>query len=163
MLKSAIAATISIVSILFISSIADARSLSQKSKHHTVNQSKSLLIAKNIKTSNNIVIPESDLKGIHQAITKRYKLLNEQRIPSKEVWSGACSFIVVKSLKIVYFVASEEAGTATVETEEEQQTYSIKGVQKKPRVLAFQKYKEKSSLYKKNNIISVLKKDGKWQ
>jgi hypothetical protein len=112
MLKSAIVATISIASILFIASLADAKDrslaqplgtkIAQSSTHPSASQAKTLLVTKQSEATNtkkNTAVPESDLKAIRQAYIDFYHKQNLQAIP-KIGHSGATSFHEIKSLKL---------------------------------------------------------------
>jgi hypothetical protein len=155
MLKSAILLTAIASSILSISSIANARTISQISTSHSTNIPKLYLVAKQSKSTADTV-PQSDLKEIQQAISQFYKLQNEKRAPSGRSWSGACLFDEVKTLKLISFSNTEAQVSADIETT----SYGLQGMRTTPRKWAFKK--EKGTI-EKATIIALDKFKGKWR
>jgi hypothetical protein len=162
MLKSAILLTTAIGSILSISSIANAAGKSNNliTQPNSVHHFSSNLIAKGKKAQIDRQDPaiSRDLPGISQAISKHYKEWNEKLAPSGNAWSGACSFIEIKSLKLTSLSELE----AEVEVKTESQSYSLLGLNVKPRQWVYKKY-EDSLNQKQTRKISLKKYDGKWK
>ncbi len=135
MSKSAIA-TLSIVSLLSLASIAEARSIDRISTHQPDPRSQPSLIAKQSKSttkSPTYNISGSDLTGIHQAIEKRYLSKNQIR---EDASSKSRRFYEVKSLKLMSFSETK----AQVEIEENIRNYNLMSTDStNPQKRSFQK------------------------
>lgn len=148
MLRSTIFATISIVSLLSIASIADAkeRSSHQKATRHSQSKPTLHLTAKQPQS----IVPQADLQGIHQAISAYYRDKNQALIP-KQPKNQTTKFFEVKSLKLISF----SSNAAVLATEVEQKHYTLTGTSIK---------KTESSRDKAENIRFKFEKiSGKWQ
>jgi hypothetical protein len=117
MLKSVSIATTAIVSLLATTSISTAkdRSIHKQSTPHSDRQQPLHFNANQPK----FTIPQSDLQGIHQAISDYYRSKNQALI-SKPA-NGSTSFFDVKRLTLISFTNKE----AEVLTEVEQQHYKL--------------------------------------
>jgi hypothetical protein len=162
MLKSAILVTTAIAAILSISSIANAAGKSNHivTKPNSLHRFTSNLIAKGKKAQIERQDPaiSRELPGISQAISEYFKKRNESFAPSANAWSGACGFWEVKSLTMV--ALSEKK--AQVKAEIEQTSYSLLGMNTKPRQWAYQKIDRNGGRQSESNI-SLEKNDGKWK
>jgi hypothetical protein len=118
MLKSVPIAIIAIVSLLATTSISTAkdRSIHKQSTPHPDHKQPLHFSAKQPK----FTIPQSDLQGIHQAISDYYRTKNQVLI-SKPAKSGSTSFFDVTSLTLISFSNTE----AEVLTEVTQQRYKL--------------------------------------
>ncbi len=147
MLRSTILTTISIVSLLSIVTIADAkeRSSHQKSTHRSHAQS-----TLHLTTKKPSIVPQTDLQGIHQAISAYYRDKNQALIP-KQPKNQSTKFFEVKSLKLISFAGN----VAVLATEVEQKYYTLTGTSIK---------KSEPSRDKAENIRFKFEKiSGKWQ
>ncbi len=163
MLKSAIVTTISIVSFCSIVSIADAKDRSSDlgTNFNRSHQPQSDLIASDREhpLTHDDAGVQTEIASIHQAISEHYRNWNERLAPSSNAWSGACSFLEVKSLKLL----SLSSTNAELEAEVQSQSYSLLGVHIKPRQWAFKKYQEKYDTRVNTTKISLEKINGKWK
>jgi hypothetical protein len=93
MLKLAITAT---VSIIFLSSVNTAVAKDRSTYKHPGNLPTMNLRAKQSKSN----APQSDIKGIDQAINKYFKEKNNKELSNCQT-GGSCFFFEIKSLKLV--------------------------------------------------------------
>jgi hypothetical protein len=123
MSKSAIIILSISASLLALAGIADARStIDRISIYRPLDRSRSNLIVKQsnaISNSSNRKISESDLTGIHQAITQSYLIKNQKL---EKAASNSRRFYEVKRMKLISFSGKQ----ARVEIEEDIRNYELK-------------------------------------
>ena len=117
MLRLPTIAIVSIVSLLSIVKISDARSIERAATHQVFSQSKPYSLAKQSKISSRN-ISESDLKNIQRVISDRYATKNQVL---ESVSSTARRFYEVKSLKLISFSDTK----AQIEVEENIRGYDF--------------------------------------
>lgn len=148
MLRATIFATISIVSLLSIASIADTKE--RASYHKATRQSQSQPTLHLTAKQPQSLVPAADLQGIHQAISAYYRDKNQALIP-KQPKKQSTKFFEVKSLKLISF----SSNVAVLATEVEQKYYTLTGTSIK---------KSEPSRDRAENIRFKFEKiSGKWQ
>jgi hypothetical protein len=165
MLKLVIASTISLVSLLLLDCVADARAIDWKFTHNPDSQFKVFLTAKQPNASNTI-INEAEIKDIHSTIVQFYKYKNEQHL-NRELEDSRRSnrnpdfiFCNVKNLQLTYLSELR----ANVEVKVDMSGYSGTKISDNPVKWKFKKNSGLNNAYKLINsgTISLDKKDGKW-
>ena len=144
MLKLAIAAA---VSIAFLSSANTVAALTHKRPN---NLSKPNLSTRQSKSN----VPESEIKGINQAINQYFKEKNNKEISSGQT-GGACFFFEVKSLKLVSLSDDNAEILARVEA----QGYKIERSSSNSSQWTYEK--TNASIPAKNEHMITLKKSSK--
>lgn len=157
MLKSAIIATISISSLLSITSIADAKSIDNKSTHHSANQTTLNLTTKQ-PSSNINTVPVSDLRDIHKAINNFYKSENERNDPSGKLVNDGwgCPFHEITGLQLISFSNTEALVNINMITH----GYQLRLINKNP--VKFVLQKRTGAIVGSRNI-KLDKVKGKWK
>ena len=155
MLRLPTVAIVSIVSLLSIIRISDARSIKRASTHQLFSQSKPYSLAQQSKVpSRNI--SESDLKSIQRVISDRYATKNQVL---ENVSTTSRRFYEVKSLKLVSFSDTK----AQLEIEENIRGYDFLNARyvnhQKPDLFD----KPESEYAKRTFNIDLEKSAGKWK
>lgn len=117
MMRLPTVATVSIVSLLSIANISDARSIKRDSTHQVSSQQKSYSVAKQSKIPSR-KISMSDLTSIQKVISERYARKNQLL---EDTSSNSRRFYEVKSLKLISFSNTK----AQVEIEENIRGYDF--------------------------------------
>jgi hypothetical protein len=167
MLKLAIAATISIASLLYITNITDARSIDRALTHYSLDLSKAYLIAEQSKSTTDDISQE-DIQGIHKSLSRFFEEINRGLAPDP-AWSSieykyklranTCYFMEAKSAQITSFSKTK----TKVDVEVEEQQYFVEIVQQHPPVVSFKKDTGNSSVKKHIQKFSLEKINKKWQ
>jgi hypothetical protein len=154
MLKAFIATSLSIASILFITSIADAGSINKKSAQHSADQTQLHLITKQPQST----VSQADVKGIEKAIAQYFRDKNNKEMPSSPTDAKpACWFYEVKSLRLVSLADNK----AEVRIKTHTQGYEIKRVSTSPLRWSYKKTAAVIEGRYEHNI-DLEKSNGKW-
>ena len=155
MLRLPTAAIVSIISLLSMVGISDARSIKRASTHQLLSQSKPSALAKQSKLPSRS-ISESDLKSIQKVISDRYATKNQVL---ENISTTSRRFYEVKSLKLVSFSDIK----AQIEVEENVRGYDFLNT----RYVNRQKldlFEQPESEYAKRTFnIDLEKSAGKWK
>ena len=155
MLRLPTAAIISIVSLLSMVGISDARSIKRASTHQLPGQSKPSALTKQSKIpSRNI--SESDLKSIQRVISDRYATKNQVL---ENVATTSRRFYEVKSLKLVSFSDTK----AQIEVEENVRGYDFLNARYVNRQKSDLFDQPESEYAKRTFNIDLEKSAGKWK